>query len=59
MAKIGLTSMATVFVIRFMMKVVYHIKRGYKHKKYMMDLDNMKVVLPMIIKQIDIQIEQE
>lgn len=46
MAKIGMASMATVHIIRFMMMVVYHIRKGYKFKKFMMDFDSMKEVLP-------------
>ena len=49
MAKLGLASMATVFLIKFMMKIVYHIRKSYKFKKHMIELDTMTEVLPMII----------
>ena len=56
MVKLGLASMATVFIVKFMMKVVYHIRKGYKFKKYKMDLDNMDEVLTKINDQLDKEI---
>ena len=41
--------MGVVFIIHFMKEVVYHIRRGYKFKKFEIELHDKNDVVPMII----------